>query len=322
MSIRTIITLWACALMNVLSSQNILKTELTLNHVNKSARIVFKDIQQQTGVIFSYSEFNDDQKMSIQVTKATLKNVIPIMESELNITITVKEKYLIIKSSGPIQSTNLSISGTIINPQSEEPVSDASVYVKKHKILVNSDSKGRFAFNISSDIRQVRINVAKVNYIDTALVIMVSGNQNLNISLRSFPRVRISEFDSLGKKEVSIGSLNSDRIPEAPSIRKSTYNESFWEKMKKKNVNLININDTIFNSFSISLLPPISTNKLLSFHTRNTLSINIIGGNSKGLNGVELGGVYNYDDGDVCGVQIAGVVNAVSEDVAGTQISG
>ena len=92
--------------------------------------------------------------------------------------------------------------------------------------------------------------------------------------------------------------------------------------MKLKNVNLANINDTIFNSFSVSLLPPISTNKLLSFHTRNTISLNIIGGNSKGLNGVEIGGVYNYDDGDVYGVQVAGVVNAVSEDVVGTQISG
>ena len=322
MSIRTIITIWALAWMNIASSQTLLNTELTLNYANKPAKIVFRDIQQQAGVIFSYSEFEDDRKISIQVTKTALRNVIPILESELNITIIVKEKYLIIKSSGPDRSKSLSISGTIINPQSDEPVSDASVYVKKHKILVNSDSKGRFAFNLPSDIRQVRINVAKANYIDTSLVIVASESQTLQIRLRSFPRVRISELDSLGKKDVLIGSLNNDRIPEAPSIRKSTYNESFWDKMKKKNVNLININDTIFNSFSISLLPPISTNKLLSFHTRNTLSLNIIGGNSKGLNGVELGGVYNYDDGDVYGVQIAGVVNAVSENVTGTQISG
>ncbi|MBK9736369.1 MAG: hypothetical protein IPO92_15990 [Saprospiraceae bacterium] len=319
MSIRSIITIWALAWVNIASSQSILNTELTLNHVNKPARLVFKDIQQQAGVIFSYSEFEDDRKISIQVTKTALRNVIPMLESELNITIIVKEKYLIIKSSG---SQSLSISGTITNPQSDEPVSDASVYVKKHKILVNSDSKGRFAFNLPSDIRQVRINVAKANYVDTSLVIVTSERQTLRIKLRSFPRVRISEFDSLSKKEVWLGSLNNDRIPEALSIKKSTYNESFWEKMKKKNVNLININDTIFNSFSISLIPPISTNKLLSFHTRNTLSINIIGGNSKGLNGVELGGVYNYDDGDVYGVQIAGVVNAVSGNVSGTQISG
>lgn len=322
MSIRTFITIWALTWMNVVSGQTILNTELTLNHANKPAKIVFKDIQQQAGVIFSYSEFDDDRKLSIQVTKMTLRNVIPVLESELNITIVTKEKYLIIKSSSQERNQLLSISGTIINPQSDEPVSDASVFVKKHKILVNSDSRGKFAFSLPNNAKQIRINVAKANYTDTSLVIVASESQSLNIKLRSFPRVRISEFDSLTKKEVLIGSLYNDRIPEAPSVKKSTYNESFWEKQKKKNVNLININDTILNSFSISLLPPISTNKLLSFHTRNTISLNIIGGHSKGLHGVELGGVYNYDDGDVYGVQIAGVVNAVSENVTGTQISG
>ena len=189
MSIRTITTLWACAWMNIISSQNILNTELTLNHVNKSARIVFKDIQQQAGVIFSYSEFDDDRKLSIQVTKTALRNVIPILESELNITIIVKEKYLIIKSSGPDRSQSLSISGTIINPQSDEPVNDASVYVKKLKILVNSDSKGRFAFSLPSDFRQVRINVAKANYIDTSLVINKGSTGEVRViaALRKCP---------------------------------------------------------------------------------------------------------------------------------------
>lgn len=140
--------------------------------------------------------------------------------------------------------------------------------------------------------------------------------------MRSLPRQRISEFDSLTKKEIQLGSISDNKIPAAPAISQPTFNQNFWNKQKAKNVNLVNIKDTIFNSFSISLLPPISTNKLLSFHTRNTISLNIIGGHSKGLNGVELGGVYNYDDGDVYGVQAAGVLNIVSEDVVGTQISG
>ncbi|MBK7637935.1 MAG: hypothetical protein IPJ13_29390 [Saprospiraceae bacterium] len=91
MQIRTIFTIWALTWMNIVSGQTILNTVLTLNHINKPARIVFRDIQQQAGAIFSYSEFDDDRKMSIQVTKTTLRNVIPILESELNITIIIKE---------------------------------------------------------------------------------------------------------------------------------------------------------------------------------------------------------------------------------------
>lgn len=307
---------------NVLNSQPDINQEVTLQYNNTPANIIFRDIQNQTGMVFSYSEFQDNQQMSIQVIKRPLKDVLTILETSLNIHISIKEKYIIVKPNKDGTKKELSINGTITDPNSNEPLSNASIYVKKHKTLVNSDKKGRFAFNIPSSAKQLKINIAKENYLDTSLVIVASRSQTLHIKMRSFPRKRVSEFDSLQSKELLIGSITNDRIPASPEIVMSSYNENFWNKMKLKNVNLVNINDTIFNSFSVSLLPPISTNKLLSFHTRNTISLNIIGGNSKGLNGLEIGGVYNYDDGDVYGVQVAGVVNAVSEDVVGTQISG
>lgn len=307
---------------NVSHSQSDINQEVTLQYNNTPANVIFRDIQNQTGMVFSYSEFQDHQQMSIQVIKKPLKDVLPILESTLNIHITIKDKYIIVKPGKDSSNKEMSINGTITDPNSNEPLSDASIYVKKHKILVNSDKKGRFAFNVPSSAKHVKINIAKENYLDTSVVIIASRSQTLHIKMRSFPRQRISEFDSLTKREIQLGSISDNKIPTAPAISQPTFNQNFWNKQKAKNVNLININDTIFNSFSVSLLPPISTNKLLSFHTRNTISLNIIGGHSKGLNGVELGGVYNYDDGDVYGVQAAGVLNIVSEDVVGTQISG
>jgi len=307
---------------NALIGQPDINQVVTLQYNNTAAKIIFRDIQNQTGMVFSYSEFQDNQHISIQAIKKPLKDVLPILESSLNIHITIKEKYIIVKPNKDGSQKELSINGTITDPNSNEPLSNASIYVKKHKILVNSDKKGRFAFNIPSNAKQVKINIAKENYLDTSLVIVASRSQTIHIKMRSLPRQRISEFDSLTKKEIQLGSISDNKIPAAPAISQPTFNQNFWNKQKAKNVNLVNIKDTIFNSFSISLLPPISTNKLLSFHTRNTISLNIIGGPSKGLNGVELGGVYNYDDGDVYGVQAAGVLNIVSEDVVGTQISG
>ncbi|MFZ1750668.1 MAG: hypothetical protein WAU01_10765, partial [Saprospiraceae bacterium] len=296
MSVKTICILWVWAgLVYIATGQTMLNTEVTLHHHNKSAKVVFKDIQQQTGAVFSYSDFQDDKKMSIQVSKTLLKNVIPLLETELQISIIIKDKYLIVRSNVPIQTQEQNISGTILNPSSKEPISDASVFVKKHKILVNTDSRGKFAFSVPSDIKQVRINIAKANHIDTSFVILASESQSIHVYLRTFPRKSISEFDSLYPKEIQIESIFEQKIPETPPVQALSYNENFWDKMERKNVNLININDTIFNKFSVSLLPPISTNKLLSFHTKNVISLNIIGGNSKGLDGVELGGVYNYD---------------------------
>ncbi|HMU05935.1 MAG TPA: carboxypeptidase-like regulatory domain-containing protein, partial [Saprospiraceae bacterium] len=269
MSIRIIFSMLTFLVCNVSQSQSNINQEVTLQYNNTQANIIFRDVQNQTGMVFSYSEFQDNQLMSIQVVKKPLKDVLPILETTLNIQISIKEKYIIVKPNKDGSKKELSINGTITDPNSNEPLSDASIYVKRHKILVNSDKKGRFAFNVPSSAKQVKINIAKENYLDTSVVIVATHSQTINIKMRSFPRQRISEFDSLTKKELQIGSLNYDRIPTPPEIVKTSYNENFWNKMKLKNVNLVNINDTIFNSFSVSLLPPISTNKLLSFHTRN-----------------------------------------------------
>ena len=322
MSVRIIISLLTIMMSNILLGQADNNALISLEFTNTPANIIFREIQKQTGMVFSYSEFQDNQEMDIQVAKVALSELLPILESTLNVHITVKDKYLIVKPVKEIRYKALSINGTITDPNSMEPISDASIFVKKLKILVNSGKDGRFAFNLPSDAKQVKINVAKENYIDTSLVIIASRSQSVHIKMRSFPRQRISRFDSLSKKDLQVGSITDDRTVATPEIVKLSYNDNFWNKMKLKNVDLVNINDTIFNSFSVSLIPPISTNKLLSFHTRNTISLNIIGGNSKGLNGVEIGGVYNYDHGDVYGLQVAGVVNAVSENVIGTQISG
>jgi hypothetical protein len=322
MSVKTTLIFWIFVCVNLVAGQNILNAELTFNHVNMPVKIIFNDIQKQTGTIFSYSEFDDTQKMSLEVTKTPLKHVIARLETELQIRIAVKDKYLIIKPLYPVEPNYIGIRGIITNHHTEEAIANASVYVKKNKILVQSDHSGHFAFAIPSHMDQIKINVAKENFKDTVIT-LASKNQDINIKLRSFPRTRVSDFEDINTKDGYVVSMDEGaHMFTEPKIKKTTYSESFWDKMKKKNLNLLNITDTILNSFSLSLIPPISTNKMLSFHTKNTLSLNIIGGNAKGLNGVEIGGVYNYDAGDIHGVQMAGVINAISEDINGVQVSG
>jgi hypothetical protein len=319
--IFTMMCLWIGSVMS-LQSQSVLNELVSLDFNQAKIKTVFKSIHEQSGAIFSYSDFNDDQIVTILAVKKPLKDVVTILEEQLNVSITAKDRYLIVKNNFVPTIKDVSIQGTIISPNSDEPLSDASVYVRKHKILVNTARDGSFAFKVPKESKKIQINVAKANYIDTTLVIVVSKNQNVNIRMRSFPRQKVSDFDSLTKKELFLSSV-SDREPlSIPEVKTMTYNESFWEKQKKKNINLININDTLLNRFSVSLLPPISTNKLLAYHTKNSISINIIGGHSKGLDGLEIGGVYNYVDGNVYGVQTAGVMNLVSDNVIGTQVGG
>lgn len=320
MSINNI---FICAIMlmaGLSKGQPLLEKEVSFEHIEAKAKVVFNDISVQTGAIFSYSDFDDEKRITIRVNKMKLNKVVAQLESDLNIRILVKDKYLIIRPISGKQQVE--ILGTVTDPNTNEPLSDASVYVRKNRMLVNTNTKGQFVLNVPADFSRIKVNIAKKNYADTAVILVASKDQYIQIHLRSFPRKLIAAYDTLPKKEIQIGSIIPPKEPELPPVRPMSYNENFWQKMRTKHVHLININDTIFNRFSISLLPPVSTNKLLSFHTRNIISINVIGGNAKGLNGMELGGVYNYDDGNVAGLQVAGVVNAVSENVRGVQISG
>ena len=73
----------------------------------------------------------------------------------------------------------------------------------------------------------------------------------------------------------------------------------------------------------ISLVPRFSTNSLSKIEEKiNNISVNVLWGTNKGLNGMELGGLVNSIDEDAEGVQVAGLGNTVGGNVEGTQIAG
>jgi hypothetical protein len=79
---------------------------------------------------------------------------------------------------------------------------------------------------------------------------------------------------------------------------------------------------------NVSLVPPLSVNAPFGYETRNVLALDLLVGNSAGLDGVELSGIGSRN-GDVRGVQIAGVGNWVhagayggAGEVRGVQLAG
>lgn len=74
-------------------------------------------------------------------------------------------------------------------------------------------------------------------------------------------------------------------------------------------------------SFGMDLVPYVGTSSWGSAHPR-AYSLNLIGGLSGGLRGLEIGGAFNLHTGDVRGLQIGGAANLVGGDVAGGQIGG
>jgi hypothetical protein len=73
--------------------------------------------------------------------------------------------------------------------------------------------------------------------------------------------------------------------------------------------------------FQVSLAPFLGTNWKQSSYTTNSLSMNILGGYAKGLQGFEIGGLVNLLKDNMKGCQIAGFMN-YSNRVNGIQAAG
>lgn len=91
---------------------------------------------------------------------------------------------------------------------------------------------------------------------------------------------------------------------------------------KKLRAHIVNISDPIFRKTQISLIPGISTNKLISGQVVNDYSLNIFGGYSLGVRKFEVGGFVNIDRGHVSHFQAAGFFNMVGGKVDGFQAAG
>jgi hypothetical protein len=77
-----------------------------------------------------------------------------------------------------------------------------------------------------------------------------------------------------------------------------------------------------FRPFQLSFGYPLGTNGLNAFQYTNGISFNMLYGMNGGLDGVEIGSVFNYIHHDANGAQIAGVFNMIRKRSNGVFISG
>lgn len=71
-----------------------------------------------------------------------------------------------------------------------------------------------------------------------------------------------------------------------------------------------------------SIIPGLSTNGKLNSQVINNFSFNLFGGYSGGVDGFEIGGLFNIDKKNVQYTQIAGLFNNVGGSMRGAQLAG
>lgn len=320
-----------------------LEKEVTIRSGSYSYEELFKQISGQTGVVFSYTGFDDKQRAAVKFDKQPLRIVLNTLFNSGNCSYKLKGKYIIIncksspkpKADTPTpNNSNQVLNGYILNAEDSSQVVESSVYLRQNKQSALTDEYGYFNMSFPKTADVLSISVAKEHFKDTTVVIF-SKQQNTLIIYLEPKSVPISVTMDSVRVTVSIDSINS---PEAPVKDTTPFVSPFWKRFKEHRANLRNISDTLFTNVSFSLVPPISTNRLLSVNTVNKFSFNLLIGSSKGIDVFELGGLVNFDYGNVkyvqigglanlvsgtsSGVQLAGLVNTVAKDVSGVQVAG
>jgi hypothetical protein len=289
---------------------------------------LFKLISNQTGVVFSYTGFDDKQRISLKIDKQPLRIVLNTIFDNGNCTWKLKGKYVIVncksvpkpKPDHEVASkSTIIVNGYILNAEDSTEIVESSVYLRQPKQSAVTNEYGYFNMSFPKIADVLSISVAKEDFKDTTVVIVSKQQNTLVIYLqpKSAP-VSVLMNDSI-RVTLSIDSVK----PIESSIKDTTPVVSpFWKRFAERRANLRNISDTLFTNVSFSLFPPVSTNRLLSVNTVNKFSFNLLVGSSKGIDVFELGGLVNFDYGNVKYVQIGGLTNLVSGTSSGVQIGG
>lgn len=310
-----------------------LEKSVTVRSGTYSYDELFKQISNQTGVVFSYTGFDDKQRIAIKFDKQPLRMVLntlfdPDGNRDGNCSWKLKGKYVIVNcrsvqkpkpDNASADKSNVILNGYILNAEDSTEIVESSVYLRQNKQSALTNEYGYFNLSFPKTADVLSISVAKEDFKDTTVVIFSKQRNTLVIYLqpKSAP-VSVMMNDSI-RVTLSVDSVK----PSETQVKDTTPEENaFWKRFGKHRANLRNISDTLFTNVAFSFVPPLSTNRLLSVNTVNKFSFSLLVGSSKGIDVMELGGLVNLDYGNVKYVQIGGLANLVSGTSIGFQAAG
>jgi hypothetical protein len=306
-----ILMLLAC----VCSAQNEFRHNLdklvSMNVKQEKVGDVLNKVSKAGDFYFSYNNslFRQDSMVNLQVKEAPLRDV---LDKLFDGKVDYKEsgEYVILRYAAgrlTIEPENITtaenlylISGYIIDTETGKRVGQASVYEKQLLQSTLTDDDGYFRLRFKGEHNSVILTASKEYYKDTSLVFL----SDIKVRPEGYSN-RDSEF---------ISSLFS-------SIENSGISRFFISSRQR--FQSLNIPDFFANSpFQASLIPGISSHGIMSSQVVNKASLNVFGGYTAGVDGIELAGLFNITKGDVKKFQAAGLFNTVGGSVEGVQLAG
>jgi hypothetical protein len=341
-------------------AQPLLDRRISVEATNQRLSDVLKLISSKGNFYFSYNSsiLTRDSLISISAYNRSVKQVLDQLcgsrykwQQNNNYIILRKAPItppVVVTSNTPSPEKLYTVSGIVLNSETGEKVGNVTIYEKQRLVSTMSDDRGYFKIKLKSRYSTASLTISREMFEDTTVVIQPKYDQQVTIVMTpveaSEPVVTISPVENELPDTIVI-KPPVDTLTTTAAIVKEEVNQvekTRWGKRllsAKQNIQSINLKKFFADrTFQVSLTPGLSTHGKLSAQVVNTFSVNVVGGYTAGVAGVELGGAFNINKkdvkylqaaglgnitgGSVTGVQLAGIHNNVLQDVSGLQASG
>lgn len=286
-----------------LSQTPLMERKITLSLDNEPLEVLLEKLSEAGGFTFSYNPgiFDKEKKVSCHFVNISIREALDEIFAG-SIRYKAHGRYIILTSAAQ-RSTKKEpaiLTGYVVDEATGQRLKDVSIYDPVTLTSTITDSYGYFEIQIDRPPEDIILSVNREDYIDT-LISVRSRDRLLNIPVR------------LNKEKLSV---MADSVGHKISKFWKTHVRSF------RHINMRNIDDTLYRTWQISLVPFIGTNHKLSGQVINDYSFNIFGGYALGVRRLEIGGLFNLDRGDVQGAQFAGLFNTLGGRMTGIQFAG
>lgn len=268
------------------------------------------EISKKGNFYFSYnaSGLNKNQIVSLNIKNRSVKHSLEqVLGKDFQLKSGGNHVIIIPKKSKNDKNAlkSYSIKGIIKDARTGETISSASIIELGEKNITSTNQKGIYELRLKNQAELSRILISRKNYRDTVILVRPEPEKSLVIPLKPLPQIS------------SLTSLNA-------SIPLKMEENGLFQTVVSPDQQLLSYNMPLFEqrTFQVSFVPIVGTNKKFSGLVENHVSLNLLGGYSMALSGVEVAGLFNITRRRVRGFQLAGLMNITGGEMVGLQIAG
>ncbi|MDR6782987.1 hypothetical protein ABIE26_000525 [Pedobacter africanus] len=291
-------------------AQSILGRSISINCNTQPLGIVMDQIEEKAGFRFSYQSriIPRDSLVSLQVTAISVKDALDQLLNErydyletknfLILRYAPKRLTLILdKASG--DQEHYTIQGYVVDEQTGAKIHNASVYERNLAQATLTDENGYFKIDLSHIFQPLALSISKEEYKELTTYYL------LEVDIRQAKR-----------------SVRKNDISQDPGTLLENGLAKFLISSKQR-IHALNLGTIISKApYQASLTPAINTHGNFSGQIVNQIALNVIGGYNAGVNGVEVGGIFNLNKMNMRGTQVAGIFNINGGGTDGVQLAG